>query len=78
MDIYLLDLIAEEWPDWEEWIGELFIQWDDVAAKRRKQRSDAGRWEVLKREVARIRREVRNEGRGSRMIYLENMDDLLP
>lgn len=62
MDVGTLDRIKAEWPDWEEWIGELWLRWPDVWARLRPL-AKADRWPALRAEVADVRRAVRNEGR---------------
>lgn len=76
MNEHLLEQIKEEFPDWEEWIGELWLQWPEVAAKRVRERSPAKRWAILVAECRRIRRAVNGEGRLSGLSYRETMDDL--
>jgi hypothetical protein len=76
MNQNLLSQIKEEWPDWEEWIGELWLQWEQVSARRLGVPTGARRWAVTVAEIERIRREVRNEGRLSGLSYRETMDDI--
>lgn len=76
MEKHVLDAVKHEFPDWEEWIGELYIQWPSIHAQLRGLRSKDARWQVLTDECRRVRREVQNEGRPSRTIYLGNMDHL--
>jgi len=76
MNKHLMEQIREEFPDWREWIGELFIQWETVSHRRQLAGSSAKKWTVLVQELKRIRREVRNEGRPPGTFYFGDMDNV--
>lgn len=73
MDQTTITLLREEFPDLDEFLGELWLQWDAIREKQRQWRTSAKRWEVLLEECRRVRREVHGEARPSRTIKFSEL-----